>query len=121
MRFLANENFPVSSIKKLRQAGIDIDAIIEMMPGAKDQQVLDSAYKTGRIILTFDRDYGELIFRHELPVPAGVVYFRYAPSTPEEPAEYLLKLLAKDNIVLVGRFTVARQDQLRQRPLPKYE
>jgi len=52
------------------------------------------------VILTFDRDYGELIYRHRLPVPPGVVYFRYDPLSPEEPAEHLLTLLAVVDLLL---------------------
>lgn len=47
-----------------------------------------------RIILTFDRDYGEPIFRQRLGRPSGIVYFRYAPDSPYEPGEHLLRLLA---------------------------
>ena len=98
MRFLANENFPLTSVNKLRSTGIDIISVIEIMAGANDERVLSHAHQEGRVILTFDRDYGELIYRQKLPVPVGVIYFRFTPRTPE--------------------FTVARRERLRQRPLP---
>ncbi|KAA3658436.1 MAG: hypothetical protein DWQ04_25095 [Chloroflexi bacterium] len=119
MRFLANENFPVVSIKKLRDAGHEVTAVIEIMSGAKDEQVLEKAHDASQIILTFDSDYGELIFKHKLPVPAGVIYLRLTPLTPEEPANFILNLLAEKNILLEGKFTVARRDRIRQRSLPK--
>lgn len=119
MRFLANENFPLSSVHKLREAGLDIVSVIEMMAGAKDERILSHAHQEGQIILTFDRDYGELIYRQKLPVPVGVIYFRFTPLTPEEPAEYILNLLANQKIRLESKFTVARREQIRQRPLPK--
>lgn len=119
MRFLANENFPLVSVNLIRSAEYDIASIIEIMPGAKDERVLEMAHHEARIILTFDRDYGELIYKHGLPTPAGVIYFRFIPLTPEESAAYLLRLLANENIAVEGKFTVARQDTIRQRPLPK--
>jgi predicted nuclease of predicted toxin-antitoxin system len=118
MRFLANENFPLASVNCLRRVGHDIAATIEDTPGAKDPEVLARAVREGRIILTFDKDYGELIYRLGLPPPAGVVYFRFDPVTPEEPAEHLLRLLIVNDMSLEGRFTVAERGHLRQRPLP---
>jgi predicted nuclease of predicted toxin-antitoxin system len=93
MRFLANENFPLASIRRLRQAGYDVIAIIEEMPGAKDMLVLTRARQEQCILLTFDRDYGELIYRQRQPVPVGVIYFRFEPVTPEEPADRLVTIL----------------------------
>jgi predicted nuclease of predicted toxin-antitoxin system len=89
MRFLANENFPKASVIKLREAGHDVSAIIEEAPGATDQQVLIRSDRDGRIILTFDRDYGELIYKHKNIPAAGVMYFRFSPTHPEEPANYV--------------------------------
>jgi len=40
MRFLANENFPLRSVHRLREAGHDIEAVIEDSPGVKDREVL---------------------------------------------------------------------------------
>jgi predicted nuclease of predicted toxin-antitoxin system len=118
MQFLANENVPVASIRRLRDAGYDVASIIEDSPGTKDKFVLLRANAEQRIILTFDRDYGELIYRRRLPAPAGVAYFRFAPSTPKEPAERFIGLLETGHITLEGQFTVIGRDWIRQRPLP---
>ena len=117
MNFLVNENFPLSSIKLLRQADHAVVAVIEDMPGAKDADVLQYAADNKCIILTFDRDYGELIYRHRKSVPAGVVYFRFDPVTPDEPYEIFLKIISDKNFVLEGKFTVVERDEIRQRKL----
>jgi len=117
MRFLANENVPVPTIRYLRTKGYDVVAIIEDSPGIKDYEVLARAVNEQRIILTFDRDYGDLIFKRGLPAPTGLVYFRFAPVTPIEPAEYLLRLLHIEELKLEEKFTTVRRDQIRQRPL----
>lgn len=70
-----------------------------------------------RIILTFDRDYGELIYRLGLHPPAGVIYFRYTPQSPLEPGQHLLQLLQNPSFMFAGRFTVLEREQLRQRLL----
>ncbi len=81
MRFLANENFPRASIRRLREAGYDVEAVQEKEPGAKDPAVLDYAARENLVLLTFDRDYGELIYRRHLPSPRGVLYLRLIPLT----------------------------------------
>ena len=118
MRLLANENIPVPSIRLLRQAGYDITAIIEDSPGIPDTAVLARAADEKRIILTFDRDYGELIYRRGLRSPSGVIYLRFQPQAPTEPAELLLNLFQTDHIEFEQRFTVVERDQIRQRTLP---
>jgi predicted nuclease of predicted toxin-antitoxin system len=65
MNFLANENFPLFSIRLLRTAGYNVASVIEDTPGAKDHDVLKRAQKEARILLTFDRDYGELVYSYE--------------------------------------------------------
>ncbi len=117
IRFLLNENVPLASVRLLRQAGWDIAAIIEDSPGVSDTEVMARAHREQRIIVTFDRDYGELLYRRHLPAPPGILYLRFAPLTPEEPGEYVLRLLTNPNITLSGHFTVADRNQLRQRPL----
>jgi len=68
--------------------------------------------------LTFDRDFGELIFHRKMTAPPGVAYFRFDPMAPEQSADYLLRLLTSEGIALQGKFTVVRPDQVRQRLLP---
>ena len=64
--FLANENFPRPSILLLREQGHTILSIQELYPGWSDREVLQKASSENLVILTFDRDYGELIFRYAL-------------------------------------------------------
>ena len=118
MRFLANENIPLASVSRLREAGHEVLAVIEDSPGAKDTEVLGRTTREKRIVLSFDSDYGELIYRVRRSVPRGVLFFRYNPSTPEEPAQHLLRLLMVSDLSLEGKFTVIERGHVRQRPLP---
>jgi predicted nuclease of predicted toxin-antitoxin system len=70
MRFLANENFPAPSIRLLKELGIEVKSISENSPGIVDEKVIQIAQKEKRIILTFDKDYGELIFRQHSESPS---------------------------------------------------
>ena len=110
MRFLANENIPVPSVRRLRAAGHDVTAVIEDSPGADDRTVLARAVQEGRVIITFDRDYGELIYRPMLPPPRGIVYRRFEPASPEEPAELLLHMSALPQHSLPGWFTILERE-----------
>jgi predicted nuclease of predicted toxin-antitoxin system len=102
----------------LRQLGYEITSILEDSPGIEDTEVLSRAVEEQRIILTFDRDYGELIYRLQLPSPKGVIYLRFRPHTPEEPALVLLELFKAEEVQFEKKFTVVEREQIRQRPLP---
>lgn len=117
MDFLANENFPLFSIKLLRKASHNVVSVIEETPGAKDIDILKRAHRENFIVLTFDRDYGELIYRHRSFIPNGIIFFRFDPSVPEEPAKILLKILQEGKVSILGKFTVIERDRIRQRTL----
>ena len=118
IRFLANENVPLASVHRLREAGYDVLAVSESLPGTSDADVLSLAHREDRIILTFDRDYGELIYRRGLQPPLGLIHLRFTPESPYQVAEVLEHLKAIDRLSLAGYYTVVEQDRIRQRPLP---
>ena len=117
MDFLANENFPLLSFRLLREVGHRVVSIIQEAPGSKDEDILRRAHTEKLIILTFDRDYGELIYRHRAFPPAGVVYFRFAPATPAEPSEILINLINEIHLALSDKFTIIERGRVRQRSL----
>ena len=59
---LADENVPAKTIDALRDRGIDILSVRERAPGLSDERVLALAVAERRVIVSFDRDYGELVF-----------------------------------------------------------
>jgi predicted nuclease of predicted toxin-antitoxin system len=62
MRFLADENVSRHVIERLRNAGHDVTAVAETRAGASDEEVLNAADADGRILITEDRDFGEMVF-----------------------------------------------------------
>ena len=60
MRFLADENFPGNAVTALQARGHDIVWIRTAAPGSKDEEVLAWAVREERVLLTFDKDFGEL-------------------------------------------------------------
>ncbi|HRZ52400.1 MAG TPA: DUF5615 family PIN-like protein, partial [Candidatus Contendobacter sp.] len=75
-RFLADENFLGDAVTALREAGHDIVWIRTDAPGSTDRQVLTRAVAERRILLTFDKDFGDLAYRCRLPATCGIVLFR---------------------------------------------
>ncbi|HEX6533712.1 MAG TPA: DUF5615 family PIN-like protein [Gemmatimonadaceae bacterium] len=118
MRLLADENVPLASVDVLAAAGHDVRSVTRDRAGSSDPNVLDWARAEERILLTFDRDFGELVFRAGAAAPPGVVFFRLVPGWPSEPAEVLLALLREPGVPLAGVFTVVDRDHVRQRALP---
>ena len=117
VRLLANENFPLPAIRKLREAGIDVLSVAESMPAASDAEVLAQARQTGRWIVTFDRDYGELVFKDALPSPPAILYFRQEPYPPERPADFVVAILS-DPALAEGYMLVISERGVRRKRFP---
>ena len=117
IKFLANENFPYPSIKLLREKGFEIVSIGEEYSGISDERVLKIAVEKKLVILTFDRDYGELIFKYMKETPPAVVYFRTKGDHPADSGKLLIELLEKPEFKLIGFFTVIEETGIRQRKL----
>lgn len=117
--FLANENIPRPSILYLRHKGYTIKSVQETNQGLSDAEVMQMARDEKLVILTFDRDYGELIFRYAMENPPAVVYFRYKGSDPQFIGKLLHNLLTDAKIEIHNAFTVIDQNSIRQRFYPK--
>ena len=115
MKFLANENFPFPSITFLRQAGYSISSVAEQYPGISDHEVIDKAKVDNSIILTFDKDYGEIIFKHGQENPPAVIFFRFKGENPEMAGRLLINLIENKRLQLENKFTVIEKESVRQR------
>ena len=117
MKFLANENFPIASVVILRAKGFDVLSVGESNPSVEDEEVIRISIEQDRTILTFDRDYGELVFKFGHKPSAGVIYFRIESFTPTQPARWVISLLEKTDFEVNGMFTVYELDNTRQRKI----
>ncbi len=115
MKLLANENFPKASFLLLRNLGYDITSIGEENPSISDKSVMEIAHTEQRLILTFDRDYGELIYKHNYKPPQGVIYLRLERYSPEELAMHVHELLTILKIETKRTLTVYDGQNIRQR------
>jgi len=116
MRFLANENFPGTAVTALKAAGHDVVWIRIAAPGATDLEVLTWAAREERILLTFDKGFGELARASSLPNRCGVLLFRTPMPKPPEVGRQLADLIAaRDD--WAGHFSVIEPGRVRMRPL----
>src|SRR5688572_31227303 len=76
MRLCANENIPEDCVIRLRQSEHDVLWIREAAPGSSDTEVLARARTEDRLLITFDKNFGELVFRRGADASIGIVLFR---------------------------------------------
>lgn len=117
MHFLADENLSGPSLRLLREHGLDVASISEETPGLKDADVIARARQLGRVLLTFDSDIGERIFRAGDPPPPGVIYLRFIQRDPLETARVVIGILDAE-IAISGQFITYRNGRVRHQPLP---
>lgn len=116
MRFLANENFPGAAVSALKVAGHDVVWVRIAAPGTPDPEVLAWAARDERILLTFDKDFGELAKGSALPPKCGVVLLRMPMPEPGDVGQRLADLItARDD--WAGSFSVIEPGRVRMRPL----
>src|SRR5436309_1024229 len=117
MQFLANENFPLDVVEALRQEGHDVAWIRTDAPGSKDAEVLRRAVTENRVLLTFDKDFGDLAFQFGLPATCGIVLFRLQASSSAALATLVVTAL-QSRTDWAGQFSVVEAGRIRMRPLP---
>ncbi|MBP6012260.1 MAG: DUF5615 family PIN-like protein [Alphaproteobacteria bacterium] len=117
MRFLADQNFSRRAILALRASGHDVAWIEEDAPGASDDVLLATAQAGRRIILTFDKDFGEPAYHARLPASCGIILFRLPLQRTPQGSAWLATLInARDD--WSGRFSVIEPGRIRTRDLP---
>lgn len=115
MKLLANKNFPYKSIYYLKEKGYDVLSIGMDNPSIVDSEIMTIAINEQRTILTFDRDYGELIFRHNYKPEKGVIYLRLDEYQPQEPGLIIEEIITNKEIDLARALTVIDKNGIRQR------
>ena len=118
MRILANENFPAAAVEALRSAGHEVAWVHTDAPGCDDQSVLQRAVAENRLLVTLDKDFGELAFRSKLPADCGIMLFRISVPSPEYFAQVALAAI-NSRTDWNGHFSVIEDHRIRMTPLPE--
>ena len=116
MKFLADECCDASLVEHLREDGHDVVYVVESMRGATDAEVLRRAFEEKQIVLTEDKDFGELVYRLRRPAH-GVVLLRFATAQRALKISRLRSLLENQPERLVGAFVTLEPGMTRIRPL----
>jgi predicted nuclease of predicted toxin-antitoxin system len=117
MRFLADENVPHPIVDRLRSLGEDVLSVREEMPGSSDAETLDLAARTTRILITEDKEFGELLLRSAHSVP-GLIILELPRLLPASQADRVAAVVAARADALRTSVTVIEPTRIRSRPLP---
>jgi predicted nuclease of predicted toxin-antitoxin system len=118
MRFLADENFPGIAVSALAAAGHDVVWVRTTAPGISDPEVLAWTVREDRILLTFDKDFGELARQSALPATCGVVLLRLRMPNAADAGDYLVRLIT-ERADWMGHFSVIEPGRVRLRPISR--
>ncbi|MEO6638906.1 MAG: DUF5615 family PIN-like protein, partial [Ginsengibacter sp.] len=94
MNLLADEGVDKPIVDLLRNSGFDVVYILETNPGVDDEFILAMANDDNRILLTQDKDFGELVFRLKY-AHFGVILIRLEGYKPLLKVEIILNMLIK--------------------------
>jgi uncharacterized protein with PIN domain len=115
-RLLADECCPRAVVDKLRAAGHDVRYAAEIDHGAEDRALLSIALEEGRIVVTEDYDFGELLTRNRL-ASIGTIIIYLPRLKPAERAQRLVGVISDGSIRLEGAITILEARRVRQRRL----
>jgi predicted nuclease of predicted toxin-antitoxin system len=115
MRFLVDESTGRKTCELLIEAGHDAVFVGDAMPGSADEVVLSRAESENRILITDDKDFGELVFRLDRP-STGVILLRTSKSNSVRRNRILLDVIK--NMHLEGYFTTVAEKTVKSRKLP---
>lgn len=98
MNFVADEGIDAQIVASLRQQGHSVWYVAEMSPGVPDTAVLDLANQENAILLTFDKDFGDLVYRQRR-VFQGVILLRLQGHTPDQKADLVVEMIIKHGCI----------------------
>ncbi len=114
MNFLVDEEVDRQIVDKLRQDGHSVLYIAEMAHGIADDEVLDIANEHGALLLTSDKDFGELVYRQGR-LTSGVILIRLVGLSPSRKAETVGSAIGQHSEELSSAFSVVTPATVRIR------
>lgn len=118
MRFLADESCDFAVVRALRNAGHDVVAVAEISPRAEDFDVLERALEGRRVLLTEDKDFGQLVYASAASA-GGVVLFRFPAGTRGSLPKAAVDLVRLKGEGLARLFAVVQPGRVRFGPPPE--
>jgi len=116
MFWLVDECVEAMLVTRLRGAGYDTIYMAEVAQSTSDPDVIAWARRDNRLLLTEDKDFGELVFRWRAEIP-GLVLLRIDPRRHELKWTRLQAAIERYGRSLLGKYTVVEEARFRSRPL----
>lgn len=117
MRLIADESCDFTIVRGLRAANHDVISIAERLTGANDEQVIELAASDRRLLITEDKDFGQLAFAAARE-NSGVILVRYPALARSDLVDTLLRLLSQQGDTLYRCFAIAEPGRIRLKRLP---
>jgi predicted nuclease of predicted toxin-antitoxin system len=112
LQFLADESCDFAVVRALRSAGYDVVAVSDMAPRAEDTDVINLAVRESRILLTEDKDFGQLVYAHGMET-IGVIFLRFPSHARKQIAKDVTRMVKKEGDKLIGSFVVVQPGRIR--------
>jgi predicted nuclease of predicted toxin-antitoxin system len=112
VKLLADESVDFGTVRALRAAGFDVVAVAELDPGIPDFEVAARAYREFRILLTEDKDFGQLVYATGA-LAHGVVFVRFPASLRPEMSSTVVDVVQRFGDRLAGQFVVLQPGKVR--------
>jgi predicted nuclease of predicted toxin-antitoxin system len=118
MRFLADESCDFAVVRALRSADHDVLAIAEVSPREEDQDVMERAVREGRLLITEDKDFGQLVYA-KMEKTGGVIFIRFPARVRRSLPATVVEVVRRRGQRLIGSFTVLQPGRVRTGPSPR--
>ena len=115
MRIVADESVDGPIVARLREDGHEVDYVAEMEPGISDDRVLSHANERQALLITTDKDFGELVV-WQGRLNAGVLLLRLPGVSPSQKAEIVSGAVAAHGTEMQMAFSVITSKIVRIRP-----
>lgn len=117
-RFLADESCDFAAVRALRGAGFDVVTVVEQSPGATDDQVIALSVQEQRVLLTEDKDFGQLVFAANR-ASTGVILIRFSASARASLGARIVETVQREQDRLVSAFVVLQPKRTRITRIPE--
>lgn len=114
IKIVIDESVDYAVVDRLKKNDFDVYAIIDEQPSISDKEVLSIAINKNALLITEDKDFGELVFRFKL-LHKGILLIRMLNAKSIEKSEAVLKVLLDYYDQMLNNFSVLDNDKLRIR------
>lgn len=112
MKFIVDECVGNAVTEWLIKNGYVTISVYDNLQGFPDKIVLEKAFADHRILITSDKDFGEMIFRHQMH-HTGIILLRLIHEQPDKKIDILKEILEKHANELEHNFIVATESSIR--------